>query len=189
MLKDLLLVLNMLVCLALIGVVLMQRSEGGAFGTGGSPTGLVTARGAGDLLTRTTWVLFTLFLTLSLALTLIGGRERSSQAILQRLKTVTVNPDQLAQPTPVPANPAPGAPAPGQNPAAAPPALQLPPIGSGATPRPHPAHTRGLPMLVAPPAESSKPSSTSAPALPTPAPLALPPLPAPTNSTTKPPTP
>ena len=48
MLRDLLLVLNMLVCLALIGVVLLQRSEGGAFGTG-SPTGLVTARGAGDL--------------------------------------------------------------------------------------------------------------------------------------------
>src|SRR5258708_8620759 len=127
MLRDLLLVLNMLVCLALIGVVLMQRSEGGAFGTGGSPTGLVTARGAGDLLTRTTWVLFTLFLTLSLALTLIGGRERSSQAILQRLKTVTVNPEQLAQPAPPPASP--GPPAPGQNPApAGPPALQLPPI-------------------------------------------------------------
>ncbi len=180
----------MLVCLALIGVVLMQRSEGGAFGTGGSPTGLVTARGAGDLLTRTTWVLFTLFLTLSLALTLIGGRERSSQAILQRLKSVTVNPDQLAQPAPAPASPSPGAPAAGQTPAAAPPALQLPPIGSSATPKPRPAHNaRALPTLVAPSAEPTKPSSSPAPALPTPAPLALPPLPAPTNSATKPPTP
>jgi preprotein translocase subunit SecG len=190
MLRDLLLVLNMLVCLALIGVVLMQRSEGGAFGTGGSPTGLVTARGAGDLLTRTTWVLFTLFLTLSLALTLIGGRERSSQAILQRLKSVTVNPDQLAQPAPAPANPSPGAPATSQNPAAPPPALQLPPIGSGAVPKPHSAHnTRALPTVVAPSAEPPKPSSTPAPSLPTPAPLALPPLPTPTNSTTKPPAP
>jgi len=190
MLRDLLLVLNMLVCLALIGVVLMQRSEGGAFGTGGSPTGLVTARGAGDLLTRTTWVLFTLFLTLSLALTLIGGRERSSQAILQRLKTVTVNPDQFAQPTPAPANPSLGAPAPGQNPADAPPALQLPPIAPGATSKARPPHnTRAVPMLVVPPAESAKPSSAPAPALPTPTPLALPPLPAPTNSSTKPPTP
>lgn len=192
MIRDLLLVLNMLVCLALIGVVLMQRSEGGAFGTGGSPTGLVTARGAGDLLTRTTWVLFTLFLTLSLALTLIGGRERSSQAILQRLKSVTVNPDQLAQPTPAPANPSPATPAPTQNPAAPPPALQLPPIGSSPIPKAHPAHnTRALPSVAAPSDEPAKPSSTPAPApaLPTPAPLALPPLPAPTNSTTKPPTP
>ena len=66
MLEDFLLVVNMLVCIALIGVVLLQRSEGGAFGSG-SPTGLVTARGAGDLLTRTTWVLFSMFLALSLA--------------------------------------------------------------------------------------------------------------------------
>jgi len=91
MLQNLLLVLNMLVCLALIGVVLLQRSEGGAFG-GGSPTGLVTARGAGDLLTRTTWVLFGLFLLLSLGLTLWGGHERSSQAFLNGLKSVSVNP-------------------------------------------------------------------------------------------------
>ena len=174
----------MLVCLALIGVVLLQRSEGGAFGTG-SPTGLVTARGAGDLLTRTTWVLFTLFLTLSLALTLIGGRERSSQAILQRLKSVTVNPEQLAQPAPAPASP--GAPVTGQSPApASPPALQLPPIGSAAPPKPRPAHNaRVVPTIVAPPAEKS----SSAPVLPTPAPLALPPLPAPANSTAKPPAP
>ena len=67
-------------------MVLLQRSEGGALGGGGSPTGLITTRGAGDLLTRTTWILFATFLTLSLALTLLGGRERSSQAILNRLK-------------------------------------------------------------------------------------------------------
>src|SRR5215469_9575516 len=109
LLFDLLLVLNMIVCLLLIGVVLMQRSEGGAFGTSG-PTGLVTARGAGDLLTRTTWVLFSLFLAISLALTLIGGQERSSNAILNRLKGVTVNPEQLLQKTP-PATPAPSPPA------------------------------------------------------------------------------
>src|ERR1700757_4540696 len=100
MLRDLLLVLNMLVCLALIGVVLLQRSEGGAFGTGG-PTGLVTARGAGDLLTRTTWILFSLFLGLSLALTLLGGHERSAQAFLNSLKNTTINPDAVAhQPAP-----------------------------------------------------------------------------------------
>src|SRR5580658_2399683 len=104
MLLGLLLTLNIMICLALIAVVLLQRSEGGAFGSG-SPTGLITTRGAGDLLTRTTWVLFTLFLTISLALTLLGGRERSSQAILNRLKLQTVNPATLAQPLPaVPTN-------------------------------------------------------------------------------------
>lgn len=187
MLRDLLLVLNMLVCLALIGVVLLQRSEGGAFGTGG-PTGLVTARGAGDLLTRTTWVLFTLFLSLSLALTLIGGHERSSQAILQRLKNVTVNPDQLATPAP-PANG--GAPAPAtalaQSPArAAPPPLQLPPLEGNAPSKPRAAH--GKPTPVSRP-DQSEPSNPPTPTLATPAPLALPPLPSPSNSQSKPPTP
>ena len=142
MLRDLLLVLNILVCVAMIGVVLMQRSEGGAFGTGG-PTGLVTARGAGDLLTRTTWVLFSLFLALSLALTLLGGHERSSQAILQRLKNVTVNPDLLNRPPP----PTPGATTPGSPAGQAaplsnampaqsgPPALALPPLGGAPVPK------------------------------------------------------
>ncbi len=94
-LSGLLLTLNILVCLALIAVVLLQRSEGGALGGGGSPTGLITTRGAGDLLTRTTWILFATFLTISLALTLIGGRERSSQAILNRLKLQSINPNAL----------------------------------------------------------------------------------------------
>jgi preprotein translocase subunit SecG len=94
MLLDLLLSINILICLALIGVVLLQRSEGGAFG-GGSPTGLITARGAGDLLTRTTWVLFSLFLVISLALTLLGAHERSDQATLNALKNLRVNPNSL----------------------------------------------------------------------------------------------
>jgi preprotein translocase subunit SecG len=186
MLRDLLLVLNMLVCLALIGVVLLQRSEGGAFGTG-SPTGLVTARGAGDLLTRTTWVLFTLFLTLSLALTLIGGRERSSQAILQRLKNVTVNPDQLATPAP-PASSTATTPAtaPGQTPArSAPPPLELPPLAANAPAKPHATHATKAASPT--PAAPSNQASPPAPALATPAPLALPPLPGQTNSQTKPP--
>ena len=118
MLNGLLLTLNILVCLALIAVVLLQRSEGGALGGGGSPTGLITTRGAGDLLTRTTWILFATFLTLSLALTLLGGRERSSQAILNRLKLQSINPNAL--PATGPAKPAQSANT------APPPTVQLP---------------------------------------------------------------
>ena len=55
MLLTILLVIHILVAIALTGVVLLQRSEGGALGMGGGPTGFMTARGAGDLLTRTTW--------------------------------------------------------------------------------------------------------------------------------------
>ena len=71
MLLGILLTIHILVCIALIGVVLLQRSEGGALGMGGGPTGFMTARGAGDLLTRTTWILFSVFLVLSVVLTLL----------------------------------------------------------------------------------------------------------------------
>jgi preprotein translocase subunit SecG len=138
MLVGLLLTLNIIVCLALIGVVLLQRSEGGALGGGGSPTGLVTTRGAGDLLTRTTWVLFAIFLSLSLALTLLGGRERSSQAIINRLKLESINPDAPPRPhgpageaTPPPVQ----APNPNLNPSAPKPSVRVP----AAAPAPAPA--------------------------------------------------
>jgi preprotein translocase subunit SecG len=124
MLLNLLLTLNVMVCIALICVVLLQRSEGGAFG-GGSPTGLITTRGAGDLLTRTTWILFATFLALSLALTLLGAHERSDRATLNRLKGLTINPDSIKKP---------GPPAPATNSAPAP--VQLPPIGGASPARP-----------------------------------------------------
>jgi preprotein translocase subunit SecG len=136
MLLGLLLSLNILVCLALIGVVLLQRSEGGALGGGGSPTGLITTRGAGDLLTRVTWILFGMFLALSLALTLVGGHQRSSDQILNRLKGETINPDQLKPvtppaATPAAAKPAPATPAPSGGFLAPPkPAIELPPVGN-----------------------------------------------------------
>ena len=73
---------------------------------GGGPTGLVTARGAGDLLTRTTWILFGLFLALSLALTLLGAHDRATSSIIDKLKLQHANPNALNQPvTPPPSAP------------------------------------------------------------------------------------
>jgi protein translocase SecG subunit len=58
MLIGILLAAQIVVSLILIGVVLLQRSEGGGFVGGGSPSGMMSVRGAGDLLTRTpgSWV-------------------------------------------------------------------------------------------------------------------------------------
>ena len=97
MLLSILLTIHIIVCIALIGVVLLQRSEGGALGMGGGPTGFMTARGAGDLLTRTTWILFTVFLLLSVALTLLAGRERGD-SIVDRITIDAVDPDKLYGP-------------------------------------------------------------------------------------------
>ena len=153
--QSVLTAIQLIVTIALVISILLQRSEGGALGSG-SPTGLVTARGAGDLLTRTTWGLFSIFLVLSLSLTLLGGRERSSQAILDRLKGQSVNPAALAPKAP------PAGASPGQG---APPPVQLPALPSGGSSAPV---SRGaenplaLPALGAPP-PASKPKTPPAP--------------------------
>lgn len=105
MLFGILLTLNIIVCLGLIAVVLLQRSEGGALGMGGGPTGFMSARGAGDLLTRTTWILFSAFLILSLALTLLSGRQSGAASITNKLKIDGLDPNSLKAPPP-PAAPA-----------------------------------------------------------------------------------
>ena len=129
MLIGILLTLNIIVCLGLIAVVLLQRSEGGALGMGGGPTGFMSARGAGDLLTRVTWILFSCFLVLSLALTLLSGRNAASSSVASKLKIDAVDPNSLKLPVaPAPATPtAPSsqpapvqAPTPGLNPLLAP---------------------------------------------------------------------
>ena len=71
-----LLIVQTLVAASLVGVILMQRSEGGGLGVGGSSSGFMTARGAADFLTRSTAVLGALFVILSIALAAIAGVSR-----------------------------------------------------------------------------------------------------------------
>jgi len=61
-------VIQALVAAGLIGVILMQRSEGGGLGIGGNPSGALGARGAADFLSRSTKWLAVLFVVLSIAL-------------------------------------------------------------------------------------------------------------------------
>ena len=68
-----LLIVQTLVAASLVGVILMQRSEGGGLGVGGSSSGFMTARGAADFLTRATAILGGLFIALSIVLAAIAG--------------------------------------------------------------------------------------------------------------------
>jgi len=71
--QTILLVIHLFIALALIGFVLMQRSEGGALGIGGSGAGnLFSARGVGNVLTRTTAFLALAFFVTSISLTLLA---------------------------------------------------------------------------------------------------------------------
>jgi len=98
-----LLIVQTLVAAALVGVILMQRSEGGGLGVGGSSSGFMTARGAADFLTRSTAVLATVFIILAIALAAVAGVSRQPTT----LDTTLAN--QVA-----PATPATGVPVPGQ---------------------------------------------------------------------------
>jgi preprotein translocase subunit SecG len=109
-------VIQALVAAALVGVVLMQRSEGGGLGIGGSPSGALGARGAADFLTRSTKWLAIAFVVLSIVLAALAVREGSVGAVtstLDRDASGNAAPDLLADPVApaAPAEPAPAAPA------------------------------------------------------------------------------
>ncbi len=81
--ENVLIVAYLLITLALIGVILIQRSEGGGLGMG-SAGGMMTVRGSANLLTRTTAILATLFMAIAIGLTILSELDRTTQNILDR---------------------------------------------------------------------------------------------------------
>jgi preprotein translocase subunit SecG len=126
-LMNFLLVVHGLIALALVGVILIQKSEGGGLTSGGNASGLVSARGAADLLTRSTAILATLFIVSSLGLAWLAGHSNRPKTIDTTLAREAPAVGPLGAPTApapgTPALPAPGGPAalPAPAPADAPP--------------------------------------------------------------------
>ena len=86
--QTILIVIHLMVVLALVGVVLMQRSEGGGLGIGGG-SGFMTARGAANVLTRTTAILAAAFFATSLALSVLARYGEQPIDILDRVPQST----------------------------------------------------------------------------------------------------
>ena len=107
-----LLIVQALVAISLIGVILMQRSEGGGLGVGGSSSGFMTARGAADFLTRATSILGGTFVVLSIVMAAIAGAAREPTKIDTSLAGKLALPQQQqSQPAPTqPVKPAPAQP-------------------------------------------------------------------------------
>lgn len=94
-------VIQAIVAAALVGTVLMQRSEGGGLGIGGSPSGAFGARGAADFMTRATKWLAVAFVLLSIVLAGLAVRESRVGGIsstLERGTAAPAAPDLLADP-------------------------------------------------------------------------------------------
>lgn len=74
-----LLVVQFIIAALLVGVILVQKSEGGGLTSGGSPAGLMSARGAADFLTRMTAILATAFILMSIVLAFLAATRHSTK--------------------------------------------------------------------------------------------------------------
>ena len=94
---NVLLVIHLLIAIALVGVILLQRSEGGVLGVGGGG-GLMTGRAAGNLLTRATGILVTCFFVTSLALAILTNRNSQSASLMDQPAAAPAHPAKPAVP-------------------------------------------------------------------------------------------
>jgi preprotein translocase subunit SecG len=125
--ETVIIVIHLMVIVALVALVMLQRSDGGALGIGGS-SGFMTTRGQGNVLTRSTAILAAAFFATSIALTIIArisggggsilesaplqGQPGTGGGILNELEPLGT-PPASSTPAPGPTAPAPSAPAPG----------------------------------------------------------------------------
>jgi preprotein translocase subunit SecG len=80
--QQVLLAVHLVVALALIGLVMLQRSEGGALGIGGGSGNLFSSRGVGNTLTRATAILAACFFATSVALTMLANHKSGGASII-----------------------------------------------------------------------------------------------------------
>jgi preprotein translocase subunit SecG len=80
--ETVLLTILLIVTVAMVAVILLQNSEGGALGIGGGPTGMMTARGAGNLLTKSTKWLAVVFLSTCLLLGWFAANRQTDRGLI-----------------------------------------------------------------------------------------------------------
>ncbi|MBB3912999.1 preprotein translocase subunit SecG [Rhizobium fabae] len=163
--QTVLIVIHLMIVLALVGVVLIQRSEGGGLGIGGG-SGFMSARGTANALTRTTAILATLFFLTSLGLGILTRYEGRPSDILNRIPATGGQGngilDSLGGGAQAPAQPA-GNGVPNSGTAAPAPAVQAPATSAPATQAP----AANAPAASAPAAPSATaPATPAAPAQP-----------------------
>lgn len=83
--ENVILVIHLILAICLIGVVLLQRSEGGGLGMGGGGGGVMTGRQAATALGKLTWFFAIAFLATSITLTIIAAQNSSGSSVLDSL--------------------------------------------------------------------------------------------------------
>jgi len=98
--ENVVLVIHLLLALALIGVVLLQRSEGGGLGMGGGGGGVMSGRSAATALGKVTWILAIAFICTSIALTIISAQNSAGTSVVDRLGVQIDGSDEEIVPVP-----------------------------------------------------------------------------------------
>jgi len=85
--ENVVLTVHLLLALGLIGVVLLQRSEGGGLGLGGGGGGggIMSGRSAASALSKVTWILAVAFIFTSLGLTVLAARNSAGSSVVDRI--------------------------------------------------------------------------------------------------------
>ena len=84
--ENFILVFNIILAILLVGIILIQKSEGGALGLGVSQDSFISSRSAGGFLTKATAVIATLFIITSISLTIMSKEEFSSSSVLEKVQ-------------------------------------------------------------------------------------------------------
>ncbi len=84
--ENFILVLNIILAIILVIVILLQKSEGGALGIGASQESFISSRSAGNLLTKVTAIIATLFIITSISLTIMAQKEISTSSVLEKVE-------------------------------------------------------------------------------------------------------
>jgi preprotein translocase subunit SecG len=95
--QTVIIVIHLMIVLALIGLVLLQRSEGGGLGMGGGG-GFMTSRGTTNVLSRTTAILAGCFFVTSLVLSILAGMDRRPTTLINSPAQTPAAPDGAPQP-------------------------------------------------------------------------------------------
>ncbi|OYU40189.1 MAG: preprotein translocase subunit SecG [Pseudorhodobacter sp. PARRP1] len=128
--ENVILTIHLILALLLIGVVLLQRSEGGGLGMGSSGGGAISGRAAATALGKITWVLAAMFIVTSISMTILASRSASTASVIDQIGA-----EQPAVKAPAPALPTGGDLLPPSNDGtpAAPPAATAPATPPAAT--------------------------------------------------------
>ena len=84
--ENFILVSNIILAIILVIVILLQKSEGGALGIGASQESFISSRSAGNLLTKVTAIIATLFIITSISLTIMAQKKISTSSVLERVE-------------------------------------------------------------------------------------------------------